>query len=84
MIGTKFIGFGNDGEDMVEATNIFNKTNLMSPQKQYTYLAGLLMSTEDVSDEKIEVDFECFEKLEEDIQDITFEYSKIFLILVVQ
>lgn len=36
MIGTKFIGFGNDGEDMVEGTNIFNKTNLMSPQKQYT------------------------------------------------
>lgn len=78
MIGTKFIGFGNDGEDMVEGTNIFNKTNLMSPQKQYTYLAGLLMSTEDVSDEKIEVDFECFEKLEEDIQDITFEYSENF------
>lgn len=78
MISLHFIAFGNDGEDMSEEVNIFNKTDLISPQKQYIYLAGLLMSTEDLNDEKIEVDFECFKKLEEDIQEITFEYSKNF------
>jgi len=30
MISVNFIAFGNDGEDMGEETNIFNKTNLIS------------------------------------------------------
>ena len=51
MIGTKFITFSNTIQDIAEQSNIFNKTNLMSPQKQYIYLAGLLMSTADNSND---------------------------------
>lgn len=50
MIGIHFVTFANDAKDVAEQSDIFTKTNLMSPQKQYTYLAGLLMSTEDKSD----------------------------------
>lgn len=45
MMGTRFITFGNDAEEITAGTDIFSKTKLMSPQKQYAYLAGLLMST---------------------------------------
>lgn len=45
MIGTHFITFGDNAEEITARTDIFNKTKLMSPQKQYVYLAGLLMST---------------------------------------
>lgn len=51
MIGTKFITFSNTIQDIAEQSDIFNKTNLMSPQKQYIYLAGLLMSTVDNSND---------------------------------
>lgn len=44
-IATRFVTGIAEGEDASEASDIFNKTNLMSPQKQYLYLAGLLMST---------------------------------------
>ena len=58
MIGIHFITFANGASDMAEQSNIFNKTDLISPQKQYTYLAGLLMSTDDKSDGHITNDEE--------------------------
>ena len=81
MIGIHFIIFANDAKDVAEQSDIFNKTNLMSPQKQYTYLAGLLMSTDDKSDGAIikNADSSLYEELEKDVQEITSEYVKNFL-----
>ena len=81
MIGIHFLTFANDAKDVAEQSDIFNKTNLMSPQKQYTYLAGLLMSTEDKSNGVITSieDSGQYEDLERDIQKITSEYVRNFL-----
>ena len=52
----------------------------MSPQKQYSYLAGLLMSTNDHSDHSTTLkDNNAYEELEHDVQEITLEYIKTFL-----
>ena len=81
MIGIHFITFANGAADVAEQSDIFNKTNLTSPQKQYTYLAGLLMSTDDKSDGHITNDEESgiYNELENDVQEITLEYTKTFL-----
>lgn len=79
MIGTRFITFSSCAEDFAEQSDIFNKTKLISPQKQYTYLAGLLMSTEDKSDNVIIEDIEKYDDLENDVQEITLEYTKNFM-----
>ena len=81
MIGIHFLTFANDAKDVAEQSDIFNKTTLMSPQKQYTYLAGLLMSTEDKSDGAITSieDSGLYEDLEKSIQEITSEYVRNFL-----
>lgn len=79
MISTHFITFSSNAEDFAEQLDIFNKTNLISPQKQYTYLAGLLMSTEDKSEGAITKDIEKYEDLENDVQGITLEYTKNFM-----
>ena len=81
MIGIRFITFANGASDMAEQSDIFNKTNLISPQKQYTYLAGLLMSTDDKSGGHITSDdeSEIYNELEKDVQEITMEYTKTFL-----
>ena len=72
MIGIHFITFANGASDIAEQSDIFNKTNLISPQKQYTYLAGLLMSTDDKSDGHITNDEESgiYNELENDVQEI--------------
>lgn len=79
MIGIHFITFSNGPDDVAEQSDIFNKTKLISPQKQYTYLVGLLMSTEDKSKDTITDDTEVFESLENDVQEITLEYAKNFM-----
>lgn len=81
MIGIHFITFANGAEDFAEQSDIFNKTELISPQKQYTYLAGLLMSTDDKSNGHIMQDGESgiYNELENDVQEITLEYTKTFL-----
>lgn len=81
MIGVHFITSANGASDMAEQSDIFNKTNLISPQKQYTYLAGLLMSTDDKSGGHITSDEESgiYNELENDVQEITLEYTKTFL-----
>lgn len=79
MIGIHFLTFGNDAIDIAEQSDIFNKTELMSPQKQYTYLAGLLMSTDDHSSDISSNNSDKYKKLEDDVQNITFEYSKTFM-----
>lgn len=53
------------------------KSELMSPQKQYIYLAGLLMSTDDKSNRKNNI--KLLLTLNEDIQNITQEYIKGFI-----
>lgn len=81
MIGTHFLTFANDAKGIAEQSDIFSKTKLMSPQKQYTYLAGLLMSTHDKSNGRIiqEDDWEIYGELEDAVQEITFEYINAFL-----
>lgn len=81
MIGVHFITFANGASDMAEQSDIFNKTDLISPQKQYTYLAGLLMSTDDKSGGHITSGEESgiYNELENDVQEITLEYTKTFL-----
>lgn len=81
MIGIHFITFANGATDIAEQSDIFNKTNLISPQKQYTYLAGLLMSTDDKSNGHIikEEESGIYNEFENDVQEITLEYTKTFL-----
>ncbi len=80
MIGLHFITFFNNGSDFAEQADIFNKTELMSPQKQYTYLAGLLMSTNDESEGmKLDEDISTYNELEQNVQEITMEYITNFL-----
>lgn len=79
IIGLHFITFGNTAEDISQEADIFNKTKLVSPQKQYLYLAGLLMSTEDLSSNAKDNDSARYDEIEDDIQDITSKYSKNFL-----
>ncbi len=79
MIGTHFITFSNGPEDLPEELDIFNKTKLSSPQKQYVYLAGLLMSTEDKSARRNEIGTNLYIDLENDVERITSEYIKNFM-----
>ncbi|ACL74459.1 SEC-C motif domain protein [Ruminiclostridium cellulolyticum H10] len=79
MIGVQFLTFGNNAADVTEQSDIFKKTDLTSPHKQYTYLAGLLMSTDDHSNGVTNDNFRKYKELEEDIESITLEYTKTFL-----
>lgn len=63
MIGVHFISFSKGVDDFAEQSDIFNKTKLISPQKQYTYLAGLLMSTDDKSEGAIIDDVRKYDDL---------------------
>lgn len=78
MISVKFATFGNDSGSISDNANIFNKTNLMSPQKQYAYLAGLLMSTDYTGTGQPE-DEKIYEEIEENIQEITLGYVNNFI-----
>lgn len=79
MISIHFMTFGNDGDDVAYQSDIFNKTNLMSPQKQYLYLAGLLMSTDDLSEGVKHNNESDFKSLENDVQNITSKYITEFM-----
>jgi len=81
MISIHFITFANGEKDIADKADIFKKTKLISPQKQYTYLAGLLMCTEDNSHGHITMDEDCdiYDELERDVQEITLEYLNNFL-----
>ena len=79
MISIHFMTFGNNGDDVAYQSDIFNKTNLMSPQKQYLYLAGLLMSTDDLSEGVKHNNESDFKSLENDVQNITSKYITGFM-----
>lgn len=79
MISIHFMTFASDGDDFAIQSDIFNKTDLISPQKQYLYLAGLLMSTDNLSNGAIHNGTSEFQKLEKDVQEITLEYAQNFL-----
>jgi hypothetical protein len=83
-IATHFISYGSNPEEIAYTSDIFNKTKLMSPQKQYHYLAGLLLSTdycptENENKSNMNDDLSKFEELEKDIQNITFDYIRGFI-----
>lgn len=79
MISTRFMTFGNDGNDIPYEADIFNKTSLLAPQKQYLYLAGLLMSTDYVGSEDTHVTPTIFKNIETNVQEITSEYILGFI-----
>lgn len=79
MISIRFMTFANNGDDVAFQSDIFNKTNLMSPQKQYLYLAGLLMSTNDLSEGMTHDTESDFRNIEGDIQAITSKYILGFM-----
>lgn len=85
-ISTKFITLGNDGEEIAINSNIFNKTELDSPYKQYIYLIGLLMSTDycdkkNTNEEVVQSnsDKDKYKEIEDRLQNITMEYIKFFI-----
>ena len=79
MISTRFLVFGQNGADIARQSDVFAKTELMSPQRQLIYLAGLLVSTEYKSNGNEPAKGEkWFEKIENDVQNITFDYMKNF------
>lgn len=80
-IANQFIIFGNTAESIAKSSDITTKTKLRSPQKQYLYLAGLLMST-DEPNSRVDITNEepvHFEMLEADLQSITDKYVKKFM-----
>lgn len=50
MISNRFLVLGQNGEDIAKESNLLAKTELISPQRQLLYLAGLLVSTDYKSD----------------------------------
>lgn len=79
MISTRFLVFGQNGADIARQSDVFAKTELMSSQRQLIYLAGLLVSTEYKSNGNEPAKGEkWFEKIENDVQNITFDYMKNF------
>lgn len=87
-ISTKFIIFGNNGEEIASNSNIFNKTGLDSPYKQYIYLIGLLMSTdycdkekanEEVVENNLDEEKDKYKEIEELLGNITNDYIKFFI-----
>lgn len=79
MIRNRFLVFGQNGADIARQSDVFAKTELMSPQRQLIYLAGLLVSTEYKSNgNKPAKGKKWFEKIESDVQNITFDYMKNF------
>ena len=85
-IATKFITFASDEKEVSKNSNIFNKTSLDSPYKQYMYLAGLLMSTDYIAEDDIDSDSrildkreEIYLKIEEKLKKITSSYIQFFI-----
>lgn len=79
MISNRFLVLGQNGEDIARESDLLSKTELMSPQRQLMYLAGLLVSTDYKSQGNEPAKCEnWFKKIENDVQDITFDYINNF------
>ena len=74
IISLHFTTFANANGEIQENLPFQFTSELMSPQKQYFYLAGLLMSTQYKGNGK--ENNELLLSLEKDIQEITQDYSK--------
>ena len=78
-IGSRLIPIGNDGESIANSADIFSKTNLPSPLRQYVYLAGLLLSTEYDPTRQLRLDEALFCDLERKINEITEHYHEMHM-----
>lgn len=78
-IGKQFLAIGDNAKDVAKQADIFNKTNLDSPQKQYLYLAGLLMSTDYDEVNSKPLDDKIVLDIESKIKEITNTYHKNFV-----
>lgn len=77
LISLNFTTFAGEDGNIQDELPFQLKSELMSPQKQYIYLAGLLMSTNNQSTGSASGDL--LTSLEKDIQDITGDYIKGFI-----
>lgn len=77
IISLHFTTFANANREIQENLPFQFTSELMSPQKQYFYLAGLLMSTQYKGNGK--ENNELLLSLEKDIQEITQDYIKGFI-----
>lgn len=77
IISLRFTTFANANGEIQENLPFQFTSELMSPQKQYFYLAGLLMSTQYKGNGK--ENNELLLSLEKDIQEITQDYIKGFI-----
>lgn len=77
VISLHFTTFANANGEIQENLPFQFTSELMSPQKQYFYLAGLLMSTQYKGNGK--ENNELLLSLEKDIQEITQDYIKGFI-----
>lgn len=77
IISLHFATFANANGEIQENLPFQFTSELMSPQKQYFYLAGLLMSTQYKGNGK--ENNELLLSLEKDIQEITQDYIKGFI-----
>lgn len=77
-ISINFVTFADD-TNVAEESDLFQKTNLLSPQKQLLYLAGLLISTDNLCENNSRITETQFKGIKRDIQEITFEYVKKFI-----
>lgn len=77
IISLHFTTFANANGEIQENLPFQFTSELMSPQKQYFYLAGLLMSTQYKGNGK--ENNELLLSLEKDIQEITQDYIKGFI-----
>lgn len=73
-ISTQLLPKGIEGEDISDSSDIFQKTILHSPMKQYLYLAGLLVSTDYNKNSKEILTGHSCKELEKDVQRITDKY----------
>lgn len=79
MISLNYSTFAN-ADGMIDSNLYGFKSDLMSPQKQRLYLAGLLMSTEYSGKPPVHNEnLQWYKALEDDIQNITSDYIKGFL-----
>jgi hypothetical protein len=78
-IATKYLVMGNSAEEVSTNSDIFKKTTLDSPHKQYLYLIALLMSTEYSEEKSKRLSKEDFIYIESQIKDITNSYIENFI-----
>ncbi|MDY5852788.1 MAG: hypothetical protein SPK28_00990, partial [Bacilli bacterium] len=70
---------GSNGKEVADCADVFNKTSLMAPMKQYLYLAGLLVSNQYNYSNPKQLNNKEKKIIEKMLDEVTSEYSFNFL-----